>query len=84
MAFQVIADYASRVLYSAEKSIDKYEILYDATLTCISFTPNHSPPVPIAGNIINIHIKTVTGETFHHTVEADTMVDDVLKTSADQ
>ena len=38
--------YSSRVLYSSDKSIDEYGIPHDATLTCISFKPNHSPPAP--------------------------------------
>lgn len=54
--------YSSRVLYSPGKSIDEYGIPHDATLTCISFRPNHSTPSPYTA-VSLIYIKTPTGHT---------------------
>ena len=50
--------YSSRVLYPVDRSIDDYKIPHDATLTCISFRPNHSFPSPSPERISYIRIRT--------------------------
>ncbi len=69
--------YSSRVLYSSQQSIDEYGIPHDATLTCVSFRPNHSPPAPIEKiscvNIRNFDDK----ENIHLSVRGVTLVREV-------
>ncbi len=74
--------YSSRVLYSSQQSIDEYGIPHDATLTCISFRPNHSPPAPIeeinAEEISWVNIKTLDDEEkIHLSVRGVTSVREV-------
>ena len=69
--------YSSRVLYSSEQSINEYGIPHDATLTCISFRPDHSPPAPIE-EIFCVNIKTLDEvEKIHLSVRGVTLVREV-------
>lgn len=68
--------YSSRVLYSSEQSVHEYGIPHDAILTCISFRPNHSAPVPIE-ELSCVNIKILDGETSHLSVRGVTLVREV-------
>ena len=74
--------YSGRVLYSVDKSIDGYRIPHDATLTGISFRPNHSPPAPCAKRGSSIYIRTLIGKEFDLHVEPDTLMREVKEMCA--
>ena len=75
--------YSSHVLDSPEKSIDEYGIPHDATLTCISFRPDHSPPNPIEP-FIYMSIKTLDGNMFHLRFRPDILIREIKEMIADR
>lgn len=86
--------HASRVLHSSEKSIDEYRIPHDATLTCVSFRPNHSPASPRSDRTLPpsseriscvwMRIFDSNGKDFCLSVGRDTLVRELRDLNADR